>query len=347
MKRDKKIEEKIAKIDKSDMRQIILNFSNQFRIGFEVVEEIKNQIKKIKNVDNVIVCGMGGSALPAELLKIISRNYLINPGTQIHIHRNYGLHRCASKTSLIVCISYSGNTEETLSAYFEAKKRGLQIISISSGGKLLKFSRKNGTPIAIVPPRISPRCALGYQFSVLIKILEELNLIKKIQKDILHSLTRKKIEIIEKSGKKLSKKIINKIPIIYSSQSNKALSYVWKIKFNENSKIPAFCNYFPELNHNEMVGYTLAKDYFYFLFLNDKGDYPRIKTRMALTAELMKKSGFGVEFINLSGKNIWEKIFNNLILADWTSYYLAIANGIDPMPVKIVESLKKKMRKPR
>jgi len=345
----KTISQKI-KTDKSDMRQVILNFPEQFRFGFESVKNIKKQINNLYSSDqltlvgNIIICGIGGSALPGSLIKLISKKFLADIKTQIIIHRDYGLPFCASKKSLIICVSYSGNTEETISAYLEAKRKNFKIISIASGGKLLELSRKYATPIAIVPARIQPRCALGYQFSALVGILEELKFIKNVQKKLLESVKNLNVKGLEKTGEKLAKKIINKIPIIYCSQSNKALAYLWKIKFNENSKIPSFWNYFPELNHNEMVGYTLAKKYFSIIILRDIDDNKRMQKRMELTARILEKKEKNISFIELSEKNIWEKIFNNLILADWTSYHLAAFNKIDPMPVKIVEELKKELK---
>ena len=154
---------------------------------------------------------------------------------------------------------------------------------------------------------------------------------------------------LERPGKRLAEKIKGKIPIIYASNKFKALSRIWKIKFNENTKIVAFWNYFPELNHNEMVGFTNVKfqipsSKFQVIILRDKLDSPRILKRMRLTALILKKRGIGAKFINLQGKNKLEKIFNSLILSDWVSYYLALQYKIDPTPVKLVEEFKKRMR---
>jgi len=343
MKKSKKINSKRIKTDKSDMRQVILDFPKQFKFGFESAQTIKNQLKNIQGLDNIIICGIGGSALPGSLIKLSGKKCLTDKKTQIVVHRDYGLPICASKKSLIICVSYSGNTEETISSYLEAKKGGFKIVSISSGGKILELSRKYSTPIAIVPARIQPRCALGYQFSALSGILEELRFIKNIKNEILSSAKNIKVRGLQKIGKILAKKISNRIPIIYCSQNNKALAYIWKIKFNENSKIPAFWNHFPELNHNEIVGYTLAKKSFHIIILKDINDHKRIQKRMVLTAKILEKKEKNVSFVELKERNVWEKIFSNLILADWTSYYLAALNKVDPMPVKIIEELKKEL----
>ncbi|MDD5433684.1 MAG: SIS domain-containing protein, partial [Candidatus Pacebacteria bacterium] len=127
------------------------------------------------------------------------------------------------------------------------------------------------------------------------------------------------------------------------SSQYKSVAKIWKIKFNENSKIMAFWNYFPELNHNEMVGLTNLKGGFYFIILKDSNDNPKILKRMEITANLIKEAGAEVDFIEMPGITKIEKILNSLLLGDWASYYLALAYEQDPVPVYIVESFKKKL----
>jgi glucose/mannose-6-phosphate isomerase len=140
------------------------------------------------------------------------------------------------------------------------------------------------------------------------------------------------------------------VPIIYASEKNRALAYNWKIKFNETAKIPAFCNVFPELNHNEMTGFDaktatqFLSDKFYFIFLRDFVDHPGIFKRMALTGELFKKRGFNVEILDFGGENQWLKIFSTLLIADWAAYFTALNYGADPESVPMVEEFKKLMR---
>lgn len=332
------------------MREIILDFPNQFSADFP---EIKT-IKKIKNLKLIIICGMGGSALAGDLLKIVTDFPII-------IQRNYGLPAPSAgpltskeKNAIVICVSYSGNTEETISSYQEALKNELFVLSLSSGGKLAELSLKNKTPQVKIPAGLPPRSALGYIFNALVRILEKQNIIIDGLKNLAKTI---KAEKLEGAGKFLAKKLIGKIPIIYSSEKYRALAYNLKTKFNENTKIPAFINTFPELNHNELVGFQPLSEAtihrhlqmlavcrnLAVLILRDKEENEVILKRMALTAELIKKNGFEVETIEMEGDNDLEKIFNTSLLGDWISYYLALEYDVNPLETEIIEEFKKKL----
>ena len=214
------------------------------------------------------------------------------------------------------------------------------------------LAKKHNLPLVKIPVGIQPRCATGYFFSALLTILAKADLAKDFSQDIQE--TSKKLQdlkdSLEKEGKTLAKKLAKKIPIVYASGFMKTLSIarIWKIKFNENSKIPAFYNYFPELNHNEMVGYAGLKKLdiknLHTIILQDSSDHPRNVKRMALTANLIKKSGAKVEIINIKEGSPLFKIFSSLLLGDWVSYYLALQYKVDPTPVAMVEEFKKMMQ---
>lgn len=328
------------KIDKSNMRKVIMNFPKQFSIGLDVAKDVK----VIGDFNQLIFCGMGGSALPAEILKML-RNFYEWP-IAIKIHKSYGLPARLSPRALVFTISYSGNTEETISSYEEAKKRNLQVIGIATGGKSAELCEKDKTPLVKIPKtNIQPRSALGYQFAAVIKVLSNSNIIENLEKDILEMAKMLNPKKLEEQGKKLAKKIKGQIPIIYASDKYKALAQIWKINFNENSKSPAFWNYFPELNHNEMVGFEKQTANFHIIILRDKKlDHPRILKRMEIMAKLLKDKKIDVDFVDIIGVNVLTKVFSNYILSQWVSYYLALEYGIDPTPVKMVEELKKKLK---
>ncbi len=332
----------IEKSNKLDMKEIISGFPTQFRVGAEASKNTK--IKK--KFDGLIICGMGGSALPGTIFKILANELKIK--FPFYFHRNYGIPYWADKSFLIICISYSGNTEETLSSFKEALKKKLPLVVITSGGKLAKEAEKNNIPFSIIPAGFPPRMALGFQFSALIKILENCRLINGCVKKVLALEKELKPYQLENYGKKLALKLKNKIPLIYSSFKLKDLARIWKIKFNENSKIPSFFNYFPELNHNELVGFSSPKKVFknfHLLILRDNSDYSRNIKRMNLTAELAKNRGIKADIIEIRGKNILFKVFSSILLSDWTSYYLAQNYKIDPVRVEIIENFKERLKK--
>jgi len=328
----------IKKIDKSNMYNVISESAEQLKKGLELAKNAKIE----GDFKNIIICGIGGSALPSNILTSLNKTDI-----PIYIHRDYNLPQKADEHSLIICISYSGNTEETISALQEAISKKLRVICITTGGEIEKLCQENTIPLVKIPSGIQPRMATGYIFSALIKILENSEVIKKISTEILETGEElKKINsLLENEGKKLAKKLFKKIPIIYASNKFKEIARILKIKFNENSKIPAFYNYFPELNHNEMIGYTNAKKYFFVIIIQDSDDHPRILKRMQLTAKLISQKGIQTETINIKRGSILFKIFSTLLLGDWASYYLALEYKIDPTPVKMVEEFKKLMQK--
>jgi glucose/mannose-6-phosphate isomerase len=330
-------------VDKSNYRQVILDSIKQLdlNLGFFNQFELKR-----RSFDKVVLCGMGGSALVGDLFDYFKKHncpsLIIN--LPLFIHRSYDLPANATINTLVICISYSGNTEETLSAYQKARQEDLEVAAIASGGKLTDFCQLSKNPWIKIPANLQPRASLGYQLSALIKIFMAYGLLGASAGHELTELSKKIIPSrIEYEAKILCPSLNRKIPVIYSSDKNEVIARIWKIKFNECSKIPAFWNSFPELNHNEMVGWTNNQGSFHFLFLQDDDDLPRIQKRMNLTAELLKQQNLPVEMIKLSGEDPLEKLFYGITFGDWLSYHLAIFYGIDPTPVQLVEELKKKL----
>jgi glucose/mannose-6-phosphate isomerase len=336
----------ISKIDKSNMRKTILDFPKQFRIGIEAAKNVYlKSLPFSKKPENIIVCGMGGSALPGDVLATLE-------SLDVFVYRSYQLPPQAGKESLIICISYSGNTEETLSAFHTAFEKKLPLISITTGGKLFELSKKYGVPCAKLPwAPILPRIALGETFSALVKILQNHNILKEnLIKELLELETSLKPEDLENQGKKLAKKIFKKIPIIYTSRRFRKIGWIWKNSLNEGAKILAITNHFPELNHNEIVGFwkinekQIKNKKICVLVLRDKDEsYPRVLTQMEITKDLLNKEGIEVEFVDMVGKTMLEKIFSTVILGFWTAYWLAIEYKIDPTPVKLIDEFKRRM----
>ncbi|MDD5638388.1 MAG: bifunctional phosphoglucose/phosphomannose isomerase [Candidatus Pacebacteria bacterium] len=318
------------------MKNIIEDFPKQFLFKPKIINK-----EKLKKYDFYIVIGMGGSHLSADVLKTIK------PELPIIIHKNYGLPEIPNsilKKSLVILSSYSGNTEEVIDAYLKAKNKKISVFAISIGGKLLEMAKKDKIPYIQMPDlKIQPRFALGLTIKSLLEVIGDRKLIIE-SSNLSLILNPKKLE---KQGKKIAEEIFGYVPIIYSSEKNMAIAYNWKIKFNENSKIPAFYNVFPELNHNEMTGFDIREktknlsEKFYFLLLKDKNDNFRIIKRMEVLKKLFKKRNLKIKEINLSGENDLEKVFSSLLLADWVSYYLSLKYNVENIEVPMVEEFKK------
>jgi glucose/mannose-6-phosphate isomerase len=326
-------------MDKYNLRQIILEYPNQLKLGEKFAERI--QPIKTNNFTNLIICGMGGSALPADLLSSYLDNQEKSFSLPISIVRDYNLPPRENQDSLIFISSYSGNTEETVSCFLQALKLKASIVAFSEGGEIEKIAKKNKVPhvkYKIDFPHFQPRYANTYAFAAMHKVLTNIKLSDKINK--FPKIDSRETEVL---GEELAKKAKNKIPVIYSSSQLKTVARNWKIKINENSKSPAFWNYFPELNHNEMLGFSLPKNDYVIFILQDPEDEERIKERMELTSKLYQAKGIATEIIPVKGKEYLEKTLYSLVLGDWVSYYLALEYNQDPTPVEMVEEFKKKL----
>ena len=319
------------------MREIINNFPKH--LGYKPA--IQNESKLKRSFNRFIVSGMGGSNLAPPLIKIL------RPGINIESYRNYGLPlRIDSKKTLIICNSYSGNTEEVLDCFVECLKNKLKVAVISTGGKLLDLAKSNKVPYIQLPDvGLEPRFALGFSLLATLKILGEVELFE-VASLVSNSL---KSEKYEEGGQVLASKLKNFVPVFYSSSKNEGIVYNWKIRFNENVKIPAFYNVLPELNHNEMIGFLSKpnqfRDKFSCVLFKDSTDHPSIKRRMVILEEMLKSNAVSFCVLDLDNSGtVFKKIFSSLILADWTSYHLSREYGVDPLEVDLIEKFKERLK---
>ena len=322
-------------IDNSNMLGVLEDFPNQVYKGFfELAENLKLEGK----FDKIVFAGLGGSALPGDVAKN-ALSYLKIP---IIVHKSYELPETVDSSTLLFIISYSGNTEEALSSYKLARGKGCKTVIITSGGKLRDIAEKDKRPLILVPPGIQPRQALGYLFFSVLRVLQNSGIIKDQTEDVKRIAEHLKNNEFKMYGEELSTKLIDKTPVIYASEPMWAVAEIWKIAFNENSKTTAFWNYLPELNHNEMVGWTNPKGDYYVIFLKED-DCPRdIAKRFKVTKDMIAKKVLTSELL-IKGNSKLMKIFTAIYMAHWTSYFLALKYGIDPTPVEMVEEFKKKI----
>lgn len=335
------------KLDPSNFRQFIIDSPSQFKVGMELAKDIKID----GNFNSVTVSGMGGSGWPINLLRTycnsLFKNHQDYKPFEIYINRYYSLPPEAQReNSLNFISSYSGNTEEVISSLHELTTLNLPFIGLSSGGEVEKLCKQFNMPHVKLPipyPNFQPRMGTGYFFGALFQILVNQGLVPNLTSEIISSASylNDYMQNYEKKGMDLAQKIYGKTPVIYSSPKYKALSMIWKIKINENAKTPAFWNFFPELSHNEMVGFTNPQAKFILIMLRDPKDDLRNIKRYNATSQLLKQKGITSEIIDMEGEDVFSKIFLSIMYADWTSYYLALEYKQDPTPVDMVEELKK------
>ena len=345
----------IKRIDLSNMYQLIYEFPSQLQNALNLSQKLVLPPLKADVFKNVIVTGMGGSAIGGDLI----RSYLTYEfKLPLFICRNYKLPRFVNENSLVFVSSYSGNTEETLSAYQEAKKNRAKIISISSDGELLKLSGADGFPFLKIPSGYPPRAALGYSFVPILAFLERLGFvsgkIEEIEKTIEFLTSRRENLSIDKSpekniAKNIADELFGKLLIIYSGADHfDTVAYRWKGQICENSKMLCFNNVFPEFNHNELVGWEILsgmENKIVVIVLKDRKDHPQIKKRMEIVKGIIQKKGAKLIQLESEGENLLSRIFSLIQLGDFVSYYLALLNQVDPTPVKLIDYLKSELAK--
>lgn len=324
-------------IDKEHMIGVLDDFPNQVHKGFfELVDKIKVEKKDFKNI---LFVGMGGSALPGDIAETFLRDISKIP---VFVHKSYGLPKFVDKDSLVFAVSYSGNTEETLDAYKVARGKSCTTVAVTSGGQLRKMVESDKKPLILIPAGIQPRLAVGYQFFAILRVLQDLGIVKDNSDDIKKLVEKLKNPEFKMKGEELATKLVEKVPIIYASDTMNVVAEMWKIAFNENCKIAAFYNYFPELNHNEMLGFTTPKANFYVIMIREDDCNRRIAKRFKITKDIISKKASTTEIV-VKGESHLLKIFTAIYIGYWTAYFLALKYGVDPTPVELVEELKKKL----
>lgn len=345
---------RIRSYDKSGMLRLIESFSDQCRDAKRLGYSFKLP-KGFRTVYKNVVCsGMGGSAIGADII----RSYVADDAEiPVFVNRNYGLPNFVDKDSLVIVSSYSGETEETLSAYCDARSRGSEIIVITSGGQLGRKAAEDNIPCVKIPSGLPPRAALGYSFFPLLILFSKLEIIKDqsaLIDDAVNSMANLKnsklgsaVKSKDNPAKKIANEIFKKIVIIYAGQDHmESVVTRWKGQLAENSKTLASSSLFPEMSHNEIVGWEYPKKNLQGLaviMLRDAADHPRTSKRMDVTKNILKKMNIDAVEVASTGRELLTRMFSLIYMGDFVSFYLAILNGVDPTPVERIAYLKKEM----
>lgn len=299
-----------------------------------------------RGVRRAILCGMGGSAFPGDLLKIVSDPL----GVDLTVSREYDVRAAGvGPDTLVIASSYSGNTEETISALADARARGARVLILSAGGALQTIAARDGLPAVKLErptPDFQPRAATGFFLGALAAILENAGLLPggaRMMAQVGDGL-RAHTDGVEGRALALAEALNGRIPVIYATAPFEPVALIAKIKFNENAKTPAFSYALPELNHNEMVGYTRLPGPFSAVIIDDPDAPARARHRVATTAATLEGAGVPVLRVALpAGEAPLVKAFAALYLFDFATCAHAALGGIDPNPVAMVEDFKAKL----
>ncbi len=300
---------------------------------------------------NIILGGMGGSALAAGI-------FASWPGSTLpfEIIKNYDLPEYADGSTLFIASSYSGNTEETLSALKQAEDRGCQVIVIAAGGELERTATSKAYPFFKIPGGLQPRMAVFYNFAALVKLFSLSGLISgekpaELQRtaDWLGEQASELLPDVPASknrAKQLAQELMGSSAVIYSGPNLYPAAYKWKININENAKSVAWCNQYPEFNHNEFLGWTshpVDKPY-KIVELRSNLENERIQKRFDVSEKLLSGKRPHPEIVNAHGSSELEQLLWTIQLGDFVSIYLALLNGLDPSPVELIERLKSELK---
>ena len=325
------------------MQGAIRSFPDQIKKSFDLIKECKFELTL--EVNKIIFLGMGGSAIGGDCVKSILNSSLDIP---IYICRAYEIPSWVDKNTLVITCSYSGNTEETLSALSQCFDKTENIIAITTGGRLLNLANERGIPYLLLPSGFQPRAAIGLSITINLLVLNKLKLIPNtLIKQIFEA-----IEDLENFSISLSHdsnpayvqaaKMIDSIPIIYGSSGfGDIIGLRFANQISENSKILSFSNSIPEQNHNEIEGWTNNyENKLCAVFIKDVDDNTQVKKRQKILGELISDLNIRVFDLKVDHDIKIVRFLKLIHMVDWISFYLAILHDINPSPVETIERFK-------
>lgn len=339
------------KIDPDDMLGRIADLPQQCRDAWANVQSLELP-PEYRQVNKVVVLGMGGSAIGGDLLRVLAEPECALP---IVINRDYTVPAFVNARSLVIASSYSGNTEETLAAFEVARGKGAALLALTTGGKLAQRARELGVPLLTFSYKSQPRAALGYSLVSLIGIVQKLGFIGDKTTDleeavsVMEALQEEISEAVpsaQNPAKQLAERLCGHLPVVYGAGYLAEVAHRWKTQFNENSKAWSFFEQLPELNHNAVLGYQFPSDWaekVLVVMLISSLDHPRNKVRFQVTQEILARQGVAYEVVSARGESPLAQMLSAIHFGDYVSYYLALLYEVNPTPVKAIDYLKERL----
>jgi len=343
----------LAGIDESGMLGVLESFPEQLREAIEIGQS-EIALPSIPGSRTVAVLGMGGSGISGDVVAALAaESGLRKPVVTV---KGYSLPAFVDEDCLVFAVSYSGNTEETMECFEGALERGATVIAVSSGGKLTELADKRGVPLFHIPGGLQPRASLGYLFAPIVCALERMGMVEGAVARLraaVPMLEQRRSEygvatlFDDNPAKRLAKDLVGYVPVVYGAEGYLAVAALrWKAQLNEMAKVHSFSNYFPELNHNETVGWKNLEEVCsrcHIVVLGEPGLHSRIEQRVRITLDLLTGSVGHSTRVCARGENITERLLYLINFGDYASVYLALSLGEDPTPVTLIEELKKRL----
>lgn len=332
------------------MNELISSFSQQLEDAYSNFQKLSLSSLSDKNrkISNIVLVGLGGSGIGGNLVQTLTRNLLKVP---YQVCKTYNLPSYINENTLFIASSFSGNTEETLAALEEAQRKGAYIACLSSGGKVQEIAYQKGFDLVPLKALAAcPRAHLPHSVTSLLLLLNHYELIEidfeKEIKETVENLNQGN-ETIKTDAKQLAISVKGKFPILYADAILEPMLIRFQQQINENAKQLCHVAVFPEMNHNELVGWHLPKELLsktHILLFHSDYDHERVNRRMEICEDIFNKHTTAITHISAKGNSFLEQVFYLIYLTDWVSYYLAEENGVDPFPVEVINFLKSSLQ---
>jgi glucose/mannose-6-phosphate isomerase len=341
----------LTALDPGGMGRCIAELPWQCREAIDLARSI-DLPERYSGAESIVILGLGGSAIGGDLVRTLVEKRCPVP---ILVNRDYGVPGFVNSHTLVFASSYSGNTEEVLTAVGAALERDAMCLAVTTGGELASQCRNQGLPVLQFDYDSQPRAALGYSFTTLLVLLERLGFVAEIAQPLdaaLLALERLgagldvRVPESDNPAKRLARRLVGKLPVIYGAGHLSEVARRWKCQFNENSKGWAFWEVAPELNHNAVVGYEFPDGLLgsmHVLLLHSDLYRQRHRGRMEVTGEILREKGISHEFVEATGESVIAQLLSTIHLGDYVSYYLAALRGVDPTPVESIDYLKERL----
>jgi glucose/mannose-6-phosphate isomerase len=337
----------MRRIDVGDMLGTTLALGEQCRAGYAIGRAVE-PLPTVDDVTSIVFCGMGGSAIAGDVLRVLAAERVHAP---VVVLRAPELPAFVTHETLAIVSSYSGGTAETLSLFEEAHARGARVVALTSGGELGRRAEEEDHPVARVPGGLMPRAAFGYLTMATLGMLETAGLVSHVGEDLDEALEQ--IDRVaaanapdrstaEAPAKELARRIGDRSVVVWGADGVGAVAAArWKAQFNENAKLPAFASALPELDHNEVVGWSEGRGEGYaVLALRQDVEHPDVAERFPLSLEIARISGAEVEEIRTHARSPLARLLDLVQRGDLVSTYTGIARGVDPSPIDAIARLK-------
>jgi glucose/mannose-6-phosphate isomerase len=326
------------------MKELIENFTTHLAQSINISENTSLKATD-KQITSVLICGLGGSGIGGTVVSQVTANDASLP---IVLNKDYKIPAFVNSSTLVIICSYSGNTEESLEMLDQAQKVKAEIACVTSGGNLQEIAKEKGYNHVIIPGGNPPRAAFGLAFPTLFRLLKHYKVISEDYTSQFSNaicLINKEEENIIAEAKDITEKLLGKIPVIYSDAWYEGVAIRFRQQINENGKMLCWHHAIPEMNHNELVGWTTKNDDLAVVIFRNDDDYFRTQKRMEVNKTVFEKYTSTILEIYSKGNSRLERSLYLIHLGDWVSFLLAEKKGIDVTEVDVITNLKNELAK--